>query len=251
MQDGYYLELETIFFFSFSQEFVADLLRLIAEQCKTSVIECGVYKPQFAKNLSPYVRRTKIEDKIEVLAEDYAEVDSNIQKTNRGGVFYSELVSGKSILTVHKVASPKTPVRKAVYRETRARQSQIGLFDTQKPVPPGAMLYGQFKYGIAKRFPQALSFAIVDFPDENGEIVRSLNLLTMPMFKDIPQEFFNIQRSDDIERIDDNLYLDLRSDARNKDRKEGTGGSGGNNSDGDSSSFGFTLKKDKNDDDTE
>jgi len=244
MQDNYYFELEHKFFSSFSQEFVADLLRLIAEQCKTSVIECAVYKPPFGKNLYPYVRRTKIEDKIEILTEAYTEVDSTTQKTRRGGVFYSELVSGKSILTVHKAAAPKAPVRKAVYRETLARHSQIGLFEAQKPVPSDAMLYGQFKYGVARRIPQALAFAVVDFPDETGEVVRSLNLLAMPIFTGISKEFFDIQRTDDIERIDDNLFLDLRSDARNKDRKEGTAGSGGD----DDSSLGFTLKEIKKDD---
>ncbi len=229
MHDDYSVHLSNKFFSDFQSDCIGDLLRLIAEQCKNAVLECSVYQKEFAKNLAPYVRRTKIEDKITDFATDYEGVKATVQKTKRGHVFYSELVSNRTILTVHKVATTKTVVRKAVHRETLARHSQIHMFDEQKPIPLNAILYGQLKYGIAHRFPQALAFALIDFPDEKGEIARSLNLLAMPIFKEIPMEFFDVRTDviDDIERIGDDLIMGLRSDARNKDKKTATGDSDG------------------------
>lgn len=124
-------------------------------------------------------------------------------------------------------------MRPAIQREMLAQSSQVSLFDQRELPPDDAILYAQLKYGVARRFPKELSFAIVDFPDKDGNIVRSIDLLATLASRQYNSLLDEGKNEPRIENIDDNLNLGLRSDAFDKERKSGTGdpqkGSSGNN----------------------
>lgn len=223
--DDFSINLRDTYFDGITTDFNGDLIRLIAEQCIKSVEESSVYKSQFASQIFPYARRVKIEDKIENLAEDYPEITVTIQRTHRGNTFYNEIKGGKVVATIHRAESPKSSIRQAIFRETLARNSQANLFtaNEETPIQIDALLYAQIKYGVARRFPKALSFVQVDFPDRDGNIVESINLTAMPIFRAIPTEFVNVSS---VEKIQDTLGINLRFDARNKEKKENVVGDG-------------------------
>jgi hypothetical protein len=100
-----------------------------------------------------------------------------------------------------------------------ARSSQNHLFEQEQLPPEGAILYAQLKYGVAGRFPDRLSFVVIDFPDKDGNIVHSIDLLIRPEFASIPDEVWMPVQT---EQIDDQLDLNLRADARNKEKRTGT-----------------------------
>jgi hypothetical protein len=100
-----------------------------------------------------------------------------------------------------------------------AQSSQNELFEQEQLPPEDAILYAQMKYGVAGRFPDRLSFVVIDFPDKDGNIVHSIDLLLRPEFASIPDEVWTPVQT---EHIDDLLDLNLRSDARNKGKKTGS-----------------------------
>ena len=71
----------------------------------------------------------------------------------------------------------------------------------------------------ARRAPSRLAFIVVDFPDAEGTIVHSINLSAIPVFAALLSVESKPKAA--TETIQDNLDLNLRSDARNKARKEG------------------------------
>lgn len=214
-------EIDRTFFATYSGEFLSDLIRLLISKCKEAVEECSVFHPYRAKALFPILRRTQIDENIEVLAEDYPEIEAEIRKLSSNNCI-TELRRDFAVLTVHKVVNASDKVRPAVQRAMLAQSSQVSMFEKNELPPDDAILYAQLKYGVARRFPKQLSFVIVDFPDKDGNIVRSINLLSMPQYASLLDESNKETR---IENIDDDLDLNLRSDARNKERKSGTGNS--------------------------
>jgi|ERR1041385_969602 hypothetical protein len=210
-------EIERAYFGAFSDEFHKDLIRLIASKCRDAVEECSVYRKERALNLSPYVRRIQIEENVETLVEDYPEINCDVKKLGTNNCV-TELRREVVLLTIHKVAKQTSRVRPAVQREMLARSSQANFFEPDVPPPDDAFLYAQVKYGTAKRFPDQLSFVVVDFPDKDGNVVHSINLLARLGAASLLDE---TKKETRIEKIDDDLDLGLRSDARNKDRKGG------------------------------
>ncbi|MGB7924771.1 MAG: hypothetical protein WCF57_16130 [Pyrinomonadaceae bacterium] len=210
-------EIEKAYFGAFSDEFHIDLIRLIASKCRDAVEECSVYRKERANNLSPYVRRIQIEENVELLVEDYPEINCYVRRLGTNNCV-TELRREVVLLTIHKVAHQNSKVRPAVQREMLATSSQANFFEPDEPPPDDAFLYAQVKYGTAKRFPDQLAFVVVDFPDKEGDLVHSINLLARLEFASLVDETRKETRT---ENIDDNLDLKLRSDARNKDRKGG------------------------------
>jgi hypothetical protein len=210
-------EIEKAYFEAFSDEFHMDLVRLIAGKCRDAVEECSVYRKERAYNLSPYVRRTQIEENVELLVEDYPEINCYVRPLGTNNCV-TELRREVVLLTIHKVANKHSRVRPAVQREMLAKSSQANFFEPDEPPPDAAILYAQVKYGTAKRFPDQLSFVVVDFPDKEGSVVHSIDLLARLEFTSLLDE---TRKETRIEKIDDDLDLGLRSDARNKDRKGG------------------------------
>lgn len=212
-------DISRAFFGAYSIEFLSDLIRLIASKCKEAVEECSVFRPQRAKALFPILRRTQIDESIEALVEDYPEIEAQIRSLSSNNCI-TELKRDFAVLTVHKVASACSKVRPALQREMLAQSSQVSMFEKNELPPDDAILYAQLKYGVARRFPKQLAFAIVDFPDKDGNIAWSINLLAMSQFASLLDEAKKEPRT---ENIDDNINLGLRSDARDKGRKSGTG----------------------------
>ncbi len=208
-------EIDEAYFCAFTDDFHVDLIRLIASKCKDAAEECSVYRKERASNLYPYVRRIQIEENIEALVEDYPEIACFVRRLGTNNCV-TELRREVVLLTIHKVANLSSKVRPAVQREMLARSSQANFFEPDEPPPDDAFLYAQLKYGTARRFPDRLSFVVVDFPDKEGNVVHSINLLAMPQFASLLNETSKETRN---ENIDDNLDLNLRSDARNKERK--------------------------------
>lgn len=211
-------EIDKAYFGAFSDDFHTDLIRLIASKCQDAVEECSVYRTERANNLMPYVRRTQIEENVELLVEDYPEIEPTVRRLGTNNCV-TELKREVVLLTIHKVANRNSKVRPAVQREMLARSSQANFFEPDEPPPDAAFLYAQLKYGTARRFPKQLSFVVVDFPDKEGNVVHSINLLAMPQFSSLLNESSKEARTEDIQ---DDLNLGLRSDARNKERKQGT-----------------------------
>jgi hypothetical protein len=212
-------EITAAYFGAFPHDFHADLIRLIASKCKNAIQECAVYRKERANNLFPYVRRTQIEENVELLAADYPEIDCYVRTLGTNNCV-TELRREIAVLTIHKVAKSRSKVRPAVQRAMLARSSQTNFLEPQAMLPDDAILYAQLKYGTAKRHPQQLAFVVVDFPDKEGNIVHSINLLAMSQFASLHNEPKKETKTEDIK---DNLNLNLRSDARDKERKSGTG----------------------------
>ena len=222
-------EMEDAYFGAFPYEFHADLIRLIAGKCKDALADCSVYKPQRARSLYPYVRRTQIDENIETIAAGYPEISTYLTKLGANN-WITEMTHEFVLLTVHKVPTRNSPVRRALQRDMLAQSSQANFLETRKLPPEGAILYSQMKYGVASRFPDRLAFTVVDFPDKHSNIVHSINLLAMSEFASIPEEAWRPIRT---EHIDDTLDLNLRSDARNKNKKSGTADNSNNKKDED------------------
>ena len=212
-------EIDLAYFGAFSDEFHTDLIRLIASKCRDAVEECSVYRKERAYNLMPYVRRTQIEENVELLVEDYPEIEPTVRRLGTNNCV-TELRREFVLLTIHKVAHRHTKVRPAVQREMLARSSQANFFEPNEPPPDDAFLYAQLKYGTARRFPDQLAFVVIDFPDKEGNVVHSINLLARLEFASLLDDTNKETRT---ENIDDDLDLNLRSDARDKGRKSGTG----------------------------
>lgn len=212
-------EITEAYFGAFPHDFHSDLIQLIASKCESAVEECSVYRKERANNLSPYVRRTQIEENVELLAEDYPEIECFVRQLGTNNCV-TELRRKVVILTIHKVARSHSKVRPAVQRAMLARSSQTNFLEPQSLLPDDAILYAQLKYGTARRFPTRLAFVVIDFPDKEGNIVHSIDLLAMPQFASM----LNASKKETkTEEIKDNLKLNLRSDARDKERKSGTG----------------------------
>jgi hypothetical protein len=214
------------YFEVFSPEFTGDLLRLIAEQCKSATIECLTFYPkEEAMDLLGDVRRAKVESKARKLAEDYPEIIAECRSSRRSGNgnYHTKLKGGNALLTIHKVQFKASRVRKAVYRDSYASQTTYSLFDPAKDdrLIADSVLYAQLKYGVDRKMPQALAFAVLDFPDENGDIVHSLDLLSQDRYSNIPMDFIDLSTT---ENIEDNLNLNLRPDAKKKQNKDEASG---------------------------
>lgn len=211
-------DLETAYFDAFSKDFHASLIRLIASKCKDALADCAVYNPRRARSLYPLVRRTQIDENIETLVSDYPQIKAHLRKLGSNN-WITEVTHEFVLLTVHKVLSRNDKVRPALQREMLAQSAQNKLFEQDQLPPEGAILYAQLKYGVAGRFPDRLSFVVIDFPDKDGNIVHSIDLLIRPEFASIPDEVWMPVQT---EQIDDSLDLNLRSDARNKEKKTGS-----------------------------
>lgn len=211
-------DMEGLYFAAFPSDFNAEMIRLIAKKCKDAMADCAVYNPRRARSLYPLVRRTQIDENIEALVADYPEISAYLRKLGSNN-WITEVRHEVVLLTVHKVLSRHSQVRPAVQRELLAQSSQSNFFESRKVPPEGAILYAQMKFGVAWRFADRLSFVVIDFPDKHGNIVHSIDLLSRSEFASIPDEAWAPVR---MEHIDDSLDLNLRSDARNKEKKTGS-----------------------------
>lgn len=209
-------EIERAYLEAFTDDFHRDLVRLISSKCIDSMAECSVYRKERASNLYPYLRRTQIEENVEILVEDYPEIKPHVRRLGTNNCV-TELRREIVLLTIHKVANRNSKVRPAVQRQMLAKSSQANLFGEDELPSDEAILYAQLKYGTARRFPEQLSFVVVDFPDKDGNVVHSINLLARLESASLLDK----TKETRIETIGDNLDLGLRSDARNKDRKGG------------------------------
>lgn len=215
-------EIERTYFERFRGDFTGDLLRLIAEQCKNSTAECFTFYPkEEGFDLLGDVRRAKVESKARLLAEEYPGLTADVRSSRKSGKgnYHTEIRFNNGFLTIHKVQFPSSRVRKAIYRDSYAQKTSYSLFETvqeSEPVPE-AILYAQLKYGVDKKMPQAMAFAVIDFPDAKGLVVHSLDLLKMEKYRGIPAEFINLTTP---ENIEDNLNLKIRPDVKRKQNQD-------------------------------
>jgi hypothetical protein len=118
-------------------------------------------------DLLPHVRRAKFERDMRLLATRFGFTgfaERNARKTS----FHSQVKAGNVILTASAVASPKTVVRRAEFRQTLARDSQLTLWSDSDD-KAGAAYYSLYIHGPIVT-PQGLSlpklgFAHLVFPD--------------------------------------------------------------------------------------
>lgn len=218
--------LEKVFWNQFSHELVGDILRLLAQEIKGSAVECYTSFPkQEAGDLLGSFRRARVESKLRDLSTLYPGLKAQAVSKQKSGLgnFHTELEIGNSRLTTHKVQYQKTPVRKAKYRDSIAKETNYGLWIEETTGPEelslieNPILYAVLKYGVDKRIPQMMAFAVIDFPSDTGNVIHRLNLLGMDQYAGIPAEFVRFSTQEEIE---DNLNLNFRSDAKKKAREE-------------------------------
>ena len=119
-----------------------------------------------AHDLIGHERRAYVEQDLYAFAKRYSLTNSRPRMNYTKNSFHVELVHGSIVLTASSVQSPEQMVRKAVFRDTLARDPQGHLYENEVSSPdPDSLLYGIILYGALpeERFP---SFVNVAFPDQ-------------------------------------------------------------------------------------
>lgn len=97
-------------------------------------------------DLFPHHRRAIIERELRGVAKRHG-LTGSPQKNRRKTSSFTQLVSGRVILTASAVREPDEIVRYADFRLTFARNSQLCLFGEPEPVLPNAPLYALVLHG--------------------------------------------------------------------------------------------------------
>lgn len=125
------------------------------------------YDPPELHDLLSHVRRAKFERDMRLLATQFG-LTGLAQRNLRKTSFHTRITAGSMILTASAVATPKTVVRHAEFRQTLARDSQLTLW-SDPDENAGAAYYSLYIHGPLVT-PQGLSlpklgFAHLVFPD--------------------------------------------------------------------------------------
>ena len=119
-----------------------------------------------AHDIIGHERRAYVEQNLYAFAKRYSLTNSQPRMNHGKNSFHVELVHGAIVLTASSVQSPEQMVRKAVFRDTLARDPQGHLFENEVSSPDlDSLLYGIILYGALpeERFP---AFVNVAFPDQ-------------------------------------------------------------------------------------
>jgi hypothetical protein len=210
---GYGDEVTREFLPAYPDDFLQDVIRLLAAVYRGAYQDCRInYAEPEAHDLYPQVRRAMLEGQLRELARSHGITAS--AETNHGGTsFYTLLASNNVLLTANAVDHPNIIIRRAAYRETYARASQLKLFGEQPP--KGPVLYAILLHG-----PDALNrarpeFAHIVFPDEScKQYVARINLFDK--FRDLVEELWNTEE----EIVEDKLDVRLRPNAKERNDEE-------------------------------
>ncbi len=217
-------EIARQFLRAYSDDFLQDGIRLLHTAYRGSHEECrSSHAAPEAHDLYPHVRRARIEGQLRGLARMHG-ITASAERNHAGTSNYTLLTSGNVLLTANAVDHPNVIVRRAVFRETFARASQLKLFgDEEVPEQPskGPLLYAILLHGPDVLNRAVPEFAHIVFPDETcQQYAARINLFDR--FRTLVDELRGVEE----EVVADNLDVRIRPDAGEKNRNEqGTEGS--------------------------
>jgi hypothetical protein len=209
-------DIEGDFFAAFSDDFLEQVLRVLAASYRGAHAECRLqYPPAEAHDLYPIMRRAIIESQLGEVAKEYPEISASPKPNHSGTSYYRLLSSGNVFLTVNAVEHPNAKVRRAMFRNTYAESSQLNLFGP--PPEEGTMLYGILLHGPELLNKTRPEFAHIVFPNRDcSEYVGRIDLFNR--FSGLVSELWSFEE----EEIPDELDMGIRPESeRRKDDEEG------------------------------
>lgn len=211
-------ELTRTFRAAFPDDFLEDIMRLLASEYRTARIECETFYPgEEAHDLCPHVRRAKIEYKARDLANAFQGLKASVEPNAAGTSFHTRIVSQNVTLVINYVHQPTDMVRRAEFRNTYARLAQGSLFEPDEPPPPDGMLFAILLHGASKKDPRRPNFVHIAFPDADCRYyIHRIDLCAIPRLKRLASELWPVR----VEEVKDDLDMGLRSDAKKKNRKK-------------------------------
>jgi hypothetical protein len=145
------------------RRFLEDTVKNLFNAFEVANEECGQkFDAEERHDVLPIYRRGKVEQGLRQVALRHKRHVRAVAETNsRGTSFHTEVTAGAVILTAHQVDGPNELVRRAVFRETLARQQN--LFEDWDTVPDSP-LYAVLLYGPNPRMVGIPGFAHIQFP---------------------------------------------------------------------------------------
>ena len=163
-----------------------------------------------ARELTPWLRRTRLESELRSLADRFPEITAHTLRSS-GSTFYVRLDVGPVTIISARASDPDKMIRSANYREEIAIASlQPSLFGDEPPPSPEARLYAILLHGSTRGQPDP-SFIVVRFPTRDHQTY-------WPRRVDLKAEFPHlfVHTETRVETITDTQQLTLR-------RSPGTG----------------------------
>jgi hypothetical protein len=203
-------EVKRQFLAAYPDDFLRDALRLLPTVYRGAHLDCAFsHAGPEAHYLYPHKRRAMLEGQLRELARSYG-ITASAESNHGGTGYYTLLASGNVRMTANAVDNPSVIPRRAVFRETYARDSQLKLFGEQPPT--GTLLYAILLHGPDALNPARPAFAHIVFPNESfTQYVARINLFDR--FSDLLSELWNIEEA----TVFDDLDIQIRPDAERQD----------------------------------
>lgn len=207
------VDLKDLFQMSVPDGFLPAVSRGVDWVYNTAFRRCSMLPDDQAFNLRPFYRWCLLDVKLlRIAAKFRAKGVTATSLPNDGGCYYVQVSSGKVLLTASSVESSHKVPRKAVFRETLARDNRPWLFpELEDPPPPDeAPLYAILIHAPHPENPLAPWFANIRFPlpDCKSWAPEKIELLTS-----YPSAG-RAKRTFEEERIEDQVLGQLREDAK-------------------------------------
>lgn len=174
-------EIHDLFRTSFDRRTRTELVRcaLQAHAASKDIVRHAGFSPAQAQDALPYVRRADFETRLRGLV--IPGVGVHDRKNPRGTSSFVELVTNDVCVTALTRTWPPTRLPAALYRDTRAEDSQLTIFDqlrAEQQEGNAPRLYGVYVYGGLRKDTE-LSLARIYFPIPGLRLlaVRPLDLL--------------------------------------------------------------------------
>ena len=167
----------------FLMQFVFD--RLPAAYKEARKISNASFAAPEAKVILPYNRRAKAEEYFRMTAKSYSEMNVTIEKNFAKNNSFTQIRSGRIVMTISAVNTPRELVGGARFRETLAQDPnvQYDLFipvsEQQVPPPTGDAYYAIFLHSKVSEKDDNYYFAQLAFPSKDCKrYVANINLFT-------------------------------------------------------------------------
>lgn len=151
---------------------------LEADQAAWALVRSDRFLFEQGIDLYPYIRRADFETRLRRAPVKTAIV--RVAQNSRRTSSFVEMRTDQVVLTALTRSRPPTQLPKALYRQTRAEQSQLSLFGEESTV--GDRLYGVFVFGGRRNRGRGVPFfARVYFPLPGSHLltVQPLDLLSV------------------------------------------------------------------------
>lgn len=144
----------------FLKGFVKDL-PLIYKAAYESAFQ---YPSPQAKDLLPYVRRTKVDVHLKNIAEGFTSLKSSVCLNEAHNCHYVQVKAGSIILTANAVNGPSEMVRQSLFRGTLAESNQLLICPENYNRPRGNSYYATILHGPEDYDESRVAFIYLNFP---------------------------------------------------------------------------------------